>query len=134
MVEITAVEIVGALGFLIDTNVLFAAKRGDEKAVRWLQEVAPERCYVSVITLGAIMREQPEIDTWLEQLCHGYGNRILPVDEAVAMAWGKLAARRERPDEDGLIAATAMVHRLAVVSRNVEVFFDVGVTIINPFV
>ena len=70
---------------------------------------------------------------WLETLRRDYGKRILPITEAIAIEWGRLAALRPRGDADGLIAATAIVHNLVLVTRNVADFSDTPVTLINPW-
>jgi predicted nucleic acid-binding protein len=80
------------VNFLIDTTVLFAAKRGAPKAVKWLQAAEPESRFFSVITIGAIIKAQPDLDDWLEQLTNSYAKRILPVD-AVRM---RVARRYDR--------------------------------------
>ena len=70
---------------------------------------------------------------WLEQLRHHHADRILPVTDRIALEWGRIAALRPRGDIDGLIAATAIVHGLSLVTRNVSDFEDTGVSLINPW-
>jgi len=70
---------------------------------------------------------------WLEQLRHDHAGRILPVTDRIALEWGRIAAVRPRGDIDGLIAATAIVHDLILVTRNVADFEDTGVSLINPW-
>ena len=130
--------------FLIDTCVLSEARRGDQKAVAWLRRVDGGALYLSVITLGEIAkgialkeRTDPEFSaalrTWLHHLHRDYADRVLPIDADVALEWGRLAARRPRPMADALIAATAIVHRKVVVTRNVSDFADAGVDLENPW-
>ncbi len=130
--------------FLLDTCVLSYARLGDRKAVTWLRRTDSGALYVSVITLGEIMngialkeRRDPKaagvLRDWLLRLHREYADRTLPIDADVALEWGRLAARRQRPMAGALIAATALVHRKFVVTRNVEDFADAGVEVINPW-
>lgn len=73
------------------------------------------------------------LDEWLTATQRLYSGRILGVSEPVAREWGLIAAGRTRSIADGLIAATAIVHNLAVVTRNVADFADTGVVVINPW-
>ncbi len=73
------------------------------------------------------------VHRWLDQLRVEYADRILPVTDAVAVEWGRMEALWPRPVVDTLIATTALVHRLNLVTRNVADFADFGVPITNPF-
>jgi toxin FitB len=130
--------------FLIDTNVLSEARRGTPAAARWLRSVDPATIYLSVITLGEIakgialkVRTDPAaattLNVWLGRLQRDHADRILPVTDHVALEWGRLAAQRPRPVADGLIAATAAVHHLAIVTRNTGDFADTGLPVIDPW-
>ncbi len=130
--------------YLVDTNIVSEARRERAEAVAWLRGVDPATVYLSVVTLGEIMRgadmkrnRDPaaagRLLDWLEKLRRDHGHRILPITDAIAIEWGRLAAVRTRGDADGLIAATALVHGLAVVTRNKRDFDDAGLTVINPF-
>ena len=130
--------------YLVDTNVVSEARRGAPEAVGWLRAVDPQSVFLSVITLGEIMRgvvmrrnsdprAAAKLAEWLETLRRDHADRILPVSDEIALAWGKLAAQRPRGDGDGLIAATALVHGLIVVTRNVRDFDDVGVAVVDPW-
>ena len=130
--------------YLVDTNVLSEARRGAEAARNWLRSVDPATIYLSVITLGEItkgialkMRTDPlaaaSLAEWLEQLRHDHGDRILPINDRVALEWGRLAAERPRGIADGLIAATAAVHAKIIVTRNVEDFSDTQLPLVNPW-
>ncbi len=70
---------------------------------------------------------------WLQRLRHDHADRILAVIDQIAIEWGRLAALRPRGDADGLIAATAIVHDLILVTRNVGDFEDTKVSMINPW-
>jgi toxin FitB len=70
---------------------------------------------------------------WLEQLRQDHADRILPVGDEVALEWGRLAAERPRAMADALIAATAIVHRKTIVTRNTADFEETRVPVINPW-
>ncbi|MBA2722700.1 MAG: type II toxin-antitoxin system VapC family toxin [Methylibium sp.] len=131
--------------YLLDTNVVSEVrKRKPHGAVLAWLEAAPESAlHVSAVTLGEIQagieitREQDrakaeEIETWLEELAQSL--QVLPADAAVFRRWAKLM--HGRPDhhlEDALIAATALVHGLTVVTRNTRDFKPFGVALVDPF-
>ena len=130
--------------YLVDTKVLSEARRGSREARVWLRSVDPASIYLSVITLGEIMkgialklradaRTAATLTAWLEQLRRDYIDRILPINDRIALEWGRLAAERPRGMADGLIAATALVHAKIVVTRNVDDFSDSRVPVINPW-
>src|ERR1700689_2197981 len=130
--------------YLVDTNVLSEARRGRPEARDWLRSVDPDQVYLSVVTLGEILkgishkaRSDPataaRLHRWLEQLRVDHARRILPVTDEVALEWGRIAALRPRDMADALIAATAAVHRKTVVTRNVSDFKDLGVPVLDPW-
>jgi toxin FitB len=130
--------------YLVDTNVLSEARRGSPQAQCWFRSVDPSAVYLSVITLGEIMkgvalrqrtdaRAAASLRAWLERLRLDHADRILPVTDAVALEWGRLIAQHPRPILDGLIAATASVYGKTVVTRNAGDFADTGVPVINPW-
>lgn len=130
--------------YLVDTNVISEARRGTPQAVNWMRSVDPQAIFLSVLTLGEIMRGialKQKSDTsaaghlaeWLRKLRHQHVERILPITDQIAVEWGRIAAIRPRGDIDGLIAATAIVHDLAVVTRNVDDFNDTAADVINPW-
>jgi predicted nucleic acid-binding protein len=130
--------------YLVDTNVVSEARRGAPEAVGWLRSVDPLAVHLSVITLGEIMRgvalkqksDPPaasRLAQWLQTLRRDHADRILPVTDAIAVEWGRIAALRRRGDADGLIAATAIVHDLIVVTRNVVDFDDTRASVLNPW-
>ena len=111
--------------------------------VEWIQRAAEESLFLSVVSVGEIQagieitREQDpqkaaEIEAWLVDVAQTYN--IVPADALIFRRWAQLMHRR--PDhhlEDGLIAATALVRGMTVVTRNVDDFEPFGVRIVNPF-
>lgn len=131
------------MSYLIDTCVVSEARRRSVQATAWLQAVSPTELFLSVITIGEIakgtaVRERGDpvtaatLNRWLSGLRQNYANRILPIDDAVATAWGHLMVQRNFPVPDGLIAATARVHNMTLITRNVADFAESGVDLVNP--
>jgi toxin FitB len=138
------------MSFLLDTNAIseWIKPRPDPGIVAWLDEVDEDRTHLSVITLGELRkgvdrlprgRRRDRLDRWLTgDLPDRFRGRLLPVDAVVADEWGRLLARAERAGSavggsDALIAATAKVHGLQVVTRNVRHFRATGVDVISPW-
>src|SRR5260221_9741523 len=132
--------------WLIDTNVLceLRRKRPEPSVIAWFEDHEDEAMFVSVISMGEIRAGIEEkrlkdptqaaaIERWLERMRLRFSSRIIPVTEAVADEWGRLCPGQPLPDGDGLIAATGLVHDLAVVTRNVEDFRRSGVKFLNPW-
>ncbi len=134
--------------YLLDTNVLSepTKREADPKVIGWYERVAHEALYISVLTLGEIRKgveTLPEgkrrslLEQWLViDVPHRMRGRILPVDERVVDVWGKIEARTERHMlvVDGLIAATAIVHHLPLVTRNIRDFKRIpNLVLINPW-
>lgn len=130
--------------YLVDTNVISEARRGAPQAVNWMRSVDPQAIHLSTLTLGEIMRgialkqkSDPtaagHLTEWLRKLRHQHADRILPITDHISVEWGRIAAIRPRGDIDGLIAATAIVHDLVVVTRNVADFADTGADVVNPW-
>lgn len=133
------------MSFLLDTNVVSEIRRGrDANVATWASEVADADIHLSVLTLGEIRKgierlrgrdpNQAEVFAeWLEQLREQFGERILPIDVRVAEEWGRLNAPAERKTVDSLIAATAHLHGLTVVTRNTGDFEACDVAVLNPW-
>ena len=130
--------------YLVDTNVISEARRGAPQALAWLRAVDPDSVHLSTLTLGEIMRgialkqkSDPKaaghLAEWLRRIRHDHAERILPVTDQISVEWGRIAAIRPRGDIDGLIAATAIVHDLILVTRNVADFEDTGASVVNPW-
>lgn len=133
--------------FLLDTNVLSEVRKRDRADLgvqHWFQATAEDALFLSVLVLGEIRqgieqkrRRDPQaahhLEVWLEGLETTFGDRLLSVDAAVADAWGRLNALRPLPVADGLLAATALVHGLTLVTRNTNDFARTSVSLLNPF-
>jgi predicted nucleic acid-binding protein len=130
--------------YLLDTNIVSDVQRRLPKPTEWLASIDPESLNLSVITIGEIERgivkqrkvdaeRATRLDMWLRELRRDNVARILAVTEEVALAWGRISAGRTRGSADTLIAATALVHDLILVTRNVADFDDTGVTVFNPW-
>ena len=130
--------------YLLDTCIISEARRGTLPAVKWLQSAQSDTLFMSVITVGEIMkgvmmklRHDPpaaaSLLRWLDELRFVYTAHILPIDDAVATVWGRLMAERTRPVADALIAATAKVHNKVLVTRNIADFDGTGVDVIDPW-
>lgn len=133
--------------FLLDTNVISEARKGprcDPNVSNWYSGVEESQLYVSALTIGEIRRgielirrhdvEQAKVlYSWLEKVMQRFSARILAVDARVADTWGKLSAIRPVPVVDGILAATAVVHDLTLVTRNESDVAELGVQVLNPF-
>lgn len=136
--------------YLLDTNVVselrkVGAGRADPKVAQWAQSVQTASLFVSVITIQeleigiqlAMRRDSTQgelLRQWMNQhVLPAFEGRVLSVDLAVVQRSAALHVPNPRPVRDGLIAATALVHGLTVVTRNVADFQPCGVTLINPW-
>ncbi|CAN1514640.1 VapC Predicted nucleic acid-binding protein, contains PIN domain [Burkholderiaceae bacterium] len=136
--------------YLLDTNVVselrkVGAGRADPKVAQWAESVETASLFVSVITIQeleigiqlAMRRDSTQgelLRQWMNQhVLPAFEGRVLSVDLAVVQRSAALHVPNPRPVRDGLIAATALVHGLTVVTRNLADFQPCGVTLINPW-
>ena len=131
--------------YLLDTNIVSELRKPRPQAVviSWLESVDDSDLHISVVTLGEIQagieitRQQDalkaaEIEAWADQVAAAYN--VLPMDAATFRQWAKLMHRQsDTVYEDAMIVATALVHKLTVVTRNVSDFKRFGVPMLNPF-
>ena len=131
---------------LLDTDVVSALRRPDRhpQVTRWVAVQQPAELFLSAVTIGEIRRgitqqerrNEPfarELAVWLAQLLTLFGDRVLSFDVPAAQRWGRLSASLGHDSIDLMIAATALEHGLAVVTRNVSHFEPTGVRVLNPF-
>lgn len=134
--------------YLLDTNVISELRkpegRCDPSVYRWGQQVSAHAIYLSVVTIGELSygiakAQRKDADkarvyaAWLAKLEHEHRRRILTITAEVARVWGPLSVPDPISVQDGLIAATALVHQLVVVTRNVSDFAATGVRLLNPW-
>jgi predicted nucleic acid-binding protein len=135
------------VSFLVDTNVLSELRKGRRanRGVRaWFGAVDDDDLFTSVLVIGELRRGVASIrrrdsaaaaalEQWLARLTELFSDRILAIDVAVADRWGALNVPDPLPTVDGLLAATALVHGLTLVTRNTRDVARTGVALIDPF-
>lgn len=135
------------MSYLVDTNVLSELRRRepDPNVVHWLEGRSATTLYLSVMTLGELRKgiealpegaRKHRLLDWLEVELPGFfAGRVLPIDGHVAHRWGRLVAQAGRPVPtiDSLLAATALTHGLAMVTRNLGDFQYPELAVINPW-
>jgi toxin FitB len=134
------------VSFLLDTNVVSEIRKQspDAGVAGWYASVSADELFLSVLVAGEIRQgierlarrdpAQAEIfERWLSQLVDSYGDRLVPITERIAQAWGRLNVLGPVPVVDGLMAATALVHDWTLVTRNVSDVQSTRVRLLNPF-
>lgn len=136
--------------YVLDTNLVSELRkardgRADKNVTAWAASVLPATLFLSAITileleLGTLLIERRDpmqgaaLRTWLDDyVLPAFAGRVLPIDMAVAQRCARLHVPDPRAERDALIAATALVHSMAIVTRNVADFEPTGVQIINPW-
>ena len=136
--------------YLLDTNIVSELRKvrlgkADSGVAAWAEEMDAADLYISAITLqeleiGVLRAERRDpaqgamLRTWLDaHVLPAFAGRILPIDTAVARRSAQLHVPDPRPVRDGLIAATALVHAMTVVTRNTSDFEPTGVATLNPW-
>lgn len=136
--------------YLLDTNVVSELRKvrsgkADRNVARWADSVDSAELFVSAITIqeleiGILLAERKDapkgavLRAWMDQhVLPAFADRILPIDTAVALRGAALHVPEPRPVRDALIAATALVHGMPVVTRNVVDFEPTGVRVIDPW-
>lgn len=137
---------IGSRRYLLDTNVISETRRRrpEPKVERFLRNASDSQLFLSALTIGELRRgveakrrTEPvaaaALDGWLTELASAYADRVLSVDAAVTNQWGLITADRPRPVIDTLLAATALVHGLVLVTRDIRDVGDTGVQLLNPW-
>ena len=136
--------------FLLDTCVIseLAKRKPDPKVIDWLKGQTSDSLHLSFITIGELKKGIAKrggdpralaLEIWLQtEILDAFADRILPVEKDVAVEWGRICGENERlgqkrPAIDTLLVATASVHKMTLVTRNVDDMAGMGVPIFNPF-
>ena len=136
--------------YLLDTNVVAELRKAkspkvDKNVLAWANSVSVSSLHLSAITvlefemgILSVERRDPAqgtiLRTWLDaHVLPTFIDRVLPVDTAIARRCARLHVPDPRPDRDALIAATALVHGMTMVTRNVRDFAPMGVETVNPW-
>jgi predicted nucleic acid-binding protein len=133
-------------GFLLDTCVLSETRKRRPNAgvMQFLGEADAAQLYLSVLTIGEMRKgiakkrltgvdAADQLAAWAQRIETDFADRVLSVDVSVARLWGDLSAQGRTPVIDTLIAATALMNGLTVVTRNVRDFVASGVPLLNPW-
>ena len=135
------------MSWLLDTNIISEVRKGaacHPNVASWYAAVDAGDLYLSVLVLAELRKgieqlrpREPArasvLERWLADVAGGFAARILPIDREVADCWGRMAAIRPVPVIDGLLAATAKVHGLVLVTRNGRDVEGLGAETLNPF-
>lgn len=133
--------------WLIDTNIISEVRKGlrcNPAVAAWWSSVEDRDLFLSTLTIGEIRKgveavriRDPDkaraLEAWQQAIVQTFGPRILGIDAAVADSWGRISAIRSVPVVDALLAATASVHGLVLVTRNAIDVAGLGVRVLNPF-
>jgi len=135
------------VNYLIDTNIISEVRKGagcNGNVATWYASIEDHQIYLSVLVLGEIRKgiekarvtqasRAAALEHWLAVVAAAFAGRILAVDQAVADEWGRMSAKQSIPTIDALLAATAKVHAMILVTRNVAHVANLGADILNPF-
>jgi len=135
------------LSYLLDTNVISELRKGDRadaNVTAWFADVAEEEIFLSVLTVGeirrgieSVRRRDPNsaaaLDRWLALLREAHADRVVSIDGAITEEWGRMNVPDPLPVVDGLLAATARVLGLTLVTRNIADVEGTGVELLDPF-
>ena len=135
------------LNYLLDTNVISELRKQERchtQVRQWFSQVSSEQLFISVLVVGELRKGIEQIQRrdaiaashltiWLAQVTENFDGRILTVDRFIAEEWGKMSSLRPLPVIDGLLAATAKVQKLTLVTRNVKDIQHLEVKWLNPF-
>lgn len=133
-------------GFLLNTNVVSETRkrRPDTRMVEFMHSIRDADLFLSVLAVGELRKgaeirahrspeEGRDLHEWIDRVEVEFSERILRVDIVTARLWGKLSSVRPRTVVDTILAATAIVHKLTLVTRNTRDVVDTGVDVVNPW-
>lgn len=136
----------GRLEYLLDTNLVSETrkKRADAGVISFLQTAEASSLFISVLTLGELRKgvakkkredefEAKRLADWVDGLEYSFADRILGVDAATARLWGDWSSERPWPVVDTLLAATAVLHEMTLVTRNIRDVRGIPVKQLNPW-
>ncbi|MGA7615835.1 MAG: type II toxin-antitoxin system VapC family toxin [Thermoanaerobaculia bacterium] len=135
------------MSWLLDTNVISEIRKGprcNPGVASWWASVADDEIFLSVLTTGEIRRgiesirrrdrkSAAALERWLRQLVKDYSERLLPIDAEIADQWARMNVPDPLPVIDGLLAATAKVHDLILVTRNARDVERTEIRVLDPF-
>lgn len=134
------------MAYLLDTCIVSELRKQhcNPGVAAWMPGIQPREAFLSILTLGEVRRgielhrlHNPtgagNLERWLVGLETHYSDRLLPITAAIAERWGRLCLQQPLPVTDGLLAATALEHKLTFVTRNVGDLQRSGVNALNPF-
>jgi len=135
------------VNYLIDTNIISEVRKGarcDAHVSAWYASIADEDLYLSTLVLGEIRKgvelarprdagKAAALERWLREIEVAFDGRVLGIDNAVSDQWGRMSAIRPIPVIDGLLAATALINGLTLVTRNDRDVAGLGASVLNPF-
>ncbi|MFN3347402.1 type II toxin-antitoxin system VapC family toxin [Pseudorhodoplanes sp.] len=135
------------MSYLVDTNIISEVRKGDRcdpNVAAWFESVSDRELYLSVLVIGEIRKgierarakmpvQAKALEDWLKAVTTSFAERILPIDRAAAEEWGRIGATRPVSTVDALLAATAKVNGLTLVTRNTADVADLGAKLLNPF-
>ena len=135
------------MSYLIDTNIISEVRKGarcDALVSAWYASIADEDLFLSTLVLGEIRKgvelarprdsgKAVALERWLREVEAAFDGRVLGIDNAVSDQWGRMSAIRPVPVIDGLLAATALVNSLTLVTRNDRNVAGLGAAVLNPF-
>ncbi|MDP6405545.1 MAG: type II toxin-antitoxin system VapC family toxin [Alphaproteobacteria bacterium] len=135
------------MSFLIDTNIVSEVRKGarcNTNVASWYASIDDGDLYLSVPVLGEIRKgielvrgrdpaKAEVLEAWAREVDTAFGDRILPINSAAADEWGRMSALRPIPVIDGLLAATAKVQQMTLITRNDADVAGLGAKVLNPF-
>jgi len=135
------------VSYLIDTNVISEVRKGercDARVSAWYATIADDDIFLSSLVLGEIRKgveiarprdpaKATALERWLQDVQAAFAGRVLGIDDSVSDRWGRMSAIRPVAAIDGLLAATAFIHGLTLVTRNDGDVAGLGAAVLNPF-